>query len=223
MDKNTKTTIDSYNNNASVYADLRPLVPPVIKQLDFFIENLKGTKILDIGCGPGRDASYFLGKNIAVTGIDLSERLIETAKSNNPSGDFFVMDMRHLDFPDSFFDGLWVNTSFLHLPKTDAGKTLKEFNRVLAPGGVLFLGVQSHRNEKAKVTKNVGPREVLIGTEDFHGDLRFFAYYDEDEIKKLLEKTGFQIIRLDSREEPETKIGWINLFAKKAKLPNPQY
>jgi len=216
-----KATIDAYDQHAEDYSISRPLVPPVIKRLDYFLTLLStpnhstDIKILDVGCGPGRDAAYLSDHGLVVTGIDLSQKLIDIARKNNPRIDFQVMDMRHLSFADDSLAGLWVNTSFLHLPKSSAAATLKEFNRVLVPGGILFLGLQSHKNDLGKVVSEIGDRQFMITTTDFNDSPRLFSLYDEAEIAEDLNNTGFAIIRLDTREEPDTHIRWINLFARK--------
>jgi len=108
--------------------------------LTYFIENLKGKKILDVGCGHGRDARYLSERGFEVVGIDLSRNLLKIARRMAPKAKFLLMDMRDLKFGDEEFDGIWSCASFLHIPKREALETLREFRRVLKPGGLLYLG-----------------------------------------------------------------------------------
>ena len=112
-------------------------------QQSFFIENLTGKKILDIGCGPGRDAKFFFENGFEVVGIDLTSNFIKIASKLVPNAKFIKMDMRKLEFPENYFDGVWVCASFLHIPKEEAKSTLLEFRKVLKTGGLMYvIGLQ---------------------------------------------------------------------------------
>ena len=105
-------TIQTYNACAKSYSRDHYNISEVQDVIDFFIQNLKGTEILDVGCGPGRDAKYFSDHNLKVTGVDLSDRLLNIASKKVPGAKFIQMDMRRLDFSENAFDGIWVSASF---------------------------------------------------------------------------------------------------------------
>ncbi|MCC6323403.1 class I SAM-dependent methyltransferase [Candidatus Nomurabacteria bacterium] len=100
-----QNTIDVYNTLGKKYlADSLKIIPP---QRDFFISLLpKGAHILDVGCGGGRDAKYFIKKGFKVTGIDMSSVLINIAKKEVPKASFKEMDILKLDFPINSFDAV---------------------------------------------------------------------------------------------------------------------
>lgn len=102
-----------------------------------------GGSILDAGCGPGNNARGMLAKGFRVTGIDLSEEFLKIARELIPQGEFHLMDMRRMSFPDATFDSLYSAYSFLHLRNTDTTPTLREYARVLRPGGALFLATKT--------------------------------------------------------------------------------
>jgi len=100
-----------------------------------------GSKILDAGCGEGLVAIH-LNQDFgySVWGIDVLKQSINTAVKNKKkagitNAEFEVMDFSKLDYPDNFFDGLYTMETLVHSP--DIAKTLKEFLRVLKPGGVI--------------------------------------------------------------------------------------
>lgn len=97
-----------------------------------------GDKILDAGCGHGRDASFFQDQGLNVTGIDISQDLIEIAREKTDA-DFEVMDFRDLRFPDESFDSVWCSASIFFVPPEGMEKAVEEFYRVLRPEGRLFL------------------------------------------------------------------------------------
>ncbi|MEW6231808.1 MAG: methyltransferase domain-containing protein, partial [Chloroflexota bacterium] len=110
-------TIKTYEETAEDYYKTHFDINEVKNIADFFIQNLKGQKILDIGCGPGRDAKYFSEHGLKVTGADLTSNFVKMASQNVPNAKFVQMDMRNLGFPENTFDGIWACASFLHVPK----------------------------------------------------------------------------------------------------------
>ena len=118
----------------------------------FWIEDfIDGKKVLDIGCGAGRDAAVFVENEFDYTGIDASKGMLKVAADRVPKGIFKQMDFYNLEFPDNSFDGFWAAASFLHVPKEDAGKVIKEAKRILKPGGVGFISIK----EKTEIDEGV--------------------------------------------------------------------
>ena len=64
------------------------------------LPKLDGISVISLGCGSGVDTQYLKDQGASrVVGIDISSRLIETAKKNHPAIELHVMDMEKLDFP----------------------------------------------------------------------------------------------------------------------------
>jgi ubiquinone/menaquinone biosynthesis C-methylase UbiE len=107
------------------------------------LPDVKNKKILDAGCGPGKYAEILLTRGADVTGIDLSENMIEEAIARNKGkGSFRVHDITApMDFlEDNSFD-IVICPLVLNYIK-DWNKPLSEFNRVLVSGGMLVLSIQ---------------------------------------------------------------------------------
>lgn len=105
-----------------------------------FLNDVKPSgKILDLACGPGMLTKHLIDKGLQAEGIDLSTDMIEIARQKVPQAKFQVMDMRQLDFPDEAFDGLLVTYGLIYIPSPQLPATLKELNRVLKPGGSIFM------------------------------------------------------------------------------------
>jgi SAM-dependent methyltransferase len=96
--------------------------------------------VLDAGCGPGRVAGLLNERGLQVTGIDLSPGMIEVARRDHPDLDFRVGSMTDLCLPHAELAGVLSWWSIIHLPREVVHQAFAEFHRVLAPGGVLFLG-----------------------------------------------------------------------------------
>ncbi len=107
----------------------------------------KGMKILDAGCGEGRNLIYFMRECFTVYGIDenpLAIKYLQTlARSINksiPEENFITGDLRDIQFPDEYFDVV-LSSAVLHFSegKSDFQKMFSELMRVLKQGGILFL------------------------------------------------------------------------------------
>jgi len=106
-----------------------------------------GMKILDAGCGVGRNSEYFIKNNFDIFGIDLQEEAIQNAKEQiilwNADFDlerFFVANLIEIPFPDNDFDFI-ISSAVLHFSKDRVHftKLFEELVRVLKPGGILFI------------------------------------------------------------------------------------
>lgn len=199
-----ETTKNNYNQHAEEFASFtNTYIGKLEKWINYFSNNLpKESSVLDVGCGAGRDASYFAQKGLLVTGIDFSEKLIEIAKKKAPSGKFSVMDFEKLSFPKNSFDGVWASASLLHIPKNKLSQNLEKINLILKKNGLFFSLFRVGKGEK--ITKEKRGNAILE---------RFYAYYKPEEILDLLKKAGFKNIEweLDNGISGD----WIGIFARK--------
>lgn len=195
-----KKTIETYEQTADFYDSLYPDVNK--ENIDFFIDKLNEDKILDIGCGSGRDSEYFVNKGLDVIGIDLSNRFIEISQAKVPKAKFIKMDMRNINFPVNSFDGIWLMASLLHIPKLEIKDTVIKFREVLKTNGIIYISVK------------LGEGEKFVKRYRYKGLEKFFAFYTESEISNLLEDCGFEIIKLSLYKVPKQD-PWIDLFAIK--------
>lgn len=104
-------------------------------------------KILDAGCGEGRNAVYFLNAGYQIFGIDQEELAIQylryVAKSLNPDYDalrFQVGQLEEIPFHAAAFDAI-ICSAVLHFAKSEDHfwKMFQELDRVLQPGGILWF------------------------------------------------------------------------------------
>jgi ubiquinone/menaquinone biosynthesis C-methylase UbiE len=98
--------------------------------------NLRGKRILDLGCGAGENSVYFALKGAECIAVDYSSGMVNTAfKLAEAYGvriEGRVMDAMNLDFPDNSFDFVYASNLLHHV---DPISTLREMHRVLKPGG----------------------------------------------------------------------------------------
>ncbi|MFD0776579.1 class I SAM-dependent methyltransferase, partial [Streptomonospora algeriensis] len=102
-------------------------------------------RALDFGCGAGRLSNALAARFSAVVGVDISEPMLAEARRLDRSGgriDFRLNDSPHLAaFGDDSFDLVYTDLVLQHLPPDLAEGYLREFVRVLRPGGAMVIGV----------------------------------------------------------------------------------
>jgi len=197
-------TQETYNRIAEKWAREHSDVDYFRKEFEKFSQLLPRGKILDVGCGWGRDSNLFESTDYEYTGVDYSKGLLEIAKANFPQVKFVEGNILDLPFEENEFDGFWAAASLLHIPKEKIHKALAEIKRVVKKRGFGFIALKKGEGEKM-VTD-----DKRDGDEQ---DQRFFAYWQKDEFENVLQKAGFEV--LDSIEHPASeKTTWIAFFVK---------
>jgi len=107
-----------------------------------------GGRILDAGCGTGRDAKQFLNMGYDVTAVDASPAMVAMA-SELTGRDAVLMSFQELEFEEEF-DGIWACASLLHVPKTDIDAVLDRLSRALKPQGVMYLSFKYGTGENVR-------------------------------------------------------------------------
>jgi SAM-dependent methyltransferase len=104
-------------------------------------------RILDFGCGPGRDLKAFRDLGHDAVGLDGSERFLELARSYSGC-EVWQQDFLHLQLPPEYFDGIFANAALFHVPSQELPRVLEELRDTLKPGGVLFSSNPRGKNEE---------------------------------------------------------------------------
>ncbi len=102
------------------------------------IPDLKGKSVLCLGCGSGEEVEFLLTKNPdKITGVDISEKLIEIAKNTYPSVEFKQMDAENLLFEKNSFDFVYCSLMMDYFENWE--KVLKEVYKVLNDKGIFLF------------------------------------------------------------------------------------
>ena len=202
MTRSTKT-LEAYHKLSSYYATTHAN-PLFVAMFKIFRQRIHGRRVIDLGCGTGRDAILFLQNGFDYLGIDVSSAMLREARKRVKGGNFRRMDLYHLNFPANSFDGFWASASLLHITQRRIRKVLRSIRQLLKPGGVGFISL------KAKTTISEGViHQDLCGGVD-----RFFAFYTKAEFGALLREAGYRILETRSFHEDATK--WRCFFVARA-------
>lgn len=113
------------------------------------LNNVPAGSMLELGCGTGHWTKFFIEKGFKLTGVDVSEAMLNIAKGKNLEARFCVGNAEELLFQDKVFD-LVTSITMLEFVY-DVDQVIKEAFRVLKPSGYLLLGCL---NKNAVLARN---------------------------------------------------------------------
>jgi len=137
-------TINYYNENAeSFYHNTIDINMEHFYQK--FLEHIpnKG-KILDVGCGSGRDSLYFINNGYDVTSIDASEEMVKMSSSLTGQSTIHLR-IEDINYKNKF-NGIWACASLLHIEKKLTEKVLISLGNALKKSGVLYASYKYGTN-----------------------------------------------------------------------------
>jgi SAM-dependent methyltransferase len=140
------------------------------------IEGSGPQRILDLGCGPGRDLCSFLELGHSPVGLDGALAFAEMARSL-AGVEVYHQNFLALELPAQSFDGVFANASLFHVPSSELPRVLKELRACLRPHGVLFASNPRGDNQ-----------------EGWFGQ-RYCVYHDLETWRGFVVGAGFEEIR----------------------------
>lgn len=135
----TRTTLRHYENTAEQFfaGTIDHDVSQNIAALLDAIDAPAPYRLLDLGCGPGRDLKTFKEMGHEPIGVDGAARFVEMARAYSGC-EAWHQDFVRLDLPAAYFDGVYANASLFHVPGAALPKVLNDLHAALKTGGVLF-------------------------------------------------------------------------------------
>lgn len=171
---------------SELYARFLPLIPP------------RG-RILDLGCGGGRDLRQFKIRGFDCVGIDPASRLAQIAREHSGC-EILVGRAEELRFVDEF-DGVWACASLLHLNRANLPVAIRRICKALKVSGVLFLSMQEGTSDSVST------------------DGRFYARYTAAELKEIVGSGGLTVREQWTTQDTlpgRGEMRWLNMIAVKA-------
>ena len=152
----------------------------------------KGARVLDAGCGSGRDALAFMGMGYSVDAFDASLEMVKYASL------LTELPVKQQTFEElkgvGLYDGIWCCASLLHVPRNNLSDVMQNIANVLKVKGVWYLSFK-------------------YGDEEREKDGRHFTDLTEDSLGKLVSKlNGVAIMEMwvDVDQRPDNTVQWLN-------------
>ena len=184
-----------YNENSKAFIDSTRNVDFSIIQNKFLKCLPQGAKILDFGCGSGRDTKYFLDRGCLVDAIDGSVELCRLAS------EYTGITVRNMLFQElnekEKYDGIWACASILHLNKQEIQAVLRKMLAALKADGIIYTSFK-------------------YGDYEGMRNERFFTDFTEETFCRFIEnvkglKVKCQWITGDARSDRSDE-KWLNLI-----------
>lgn len=193
-------TIDTYNKTAKAHSQKFEKCGARVEDIKraFSYIDKSNPKVIEIGCGDGRDAGEILKRTDDYLGIDLSVELIKIARKRVPQGSFKIADFETFDYPKGI-DILFAFAAILHSDKRSVEELLGKVYRSLSSGGVFFISTKYGLYSR-KVIDRGGPK------------VNFF--YKPEDIEKL-SPAGFKPVYQDIQDLRGQK--WFTIILQRAK------
>lgn len=155
-----------------------------------------GSRILDFGCGSGRDSKYFLSKGYSVVSMDGSPKMCEIA-SKYIGKNVLCQKFDEIKFENEF-DGIWASASLLHIPKKNLKDIFKLLYKALKDDGYMYISFK------------YGKYEGVIGE-------RYFSYLNYDELNSMIDENFKILVKMKTED---LRFGncnnkWMNVILKK--------
>jgi SAM-dependent methyltransferase len=157
-------------------------------------------RLLDFGCGPGRDLLALSALGHIVTGLEGSAELARMARAHS-GYEVLEQSFFSLDLGERRFDGVFANASLFHVPRALLPRVLGELYQALLPGGVLFCS---------------NPRSFDVDHEGWNGD-RYGSYLTTEGWVGLIAAAQFDVERHYFRpvDKPPSEQPWLAVVARK--------
>ncbi|MBQ8180172.1 MAG: class I SAM-dependent methyltransferase [Candidatus Methanomethylophilaceae archaeon] len=181
--------IDFYDTDPEGYSE-ETFTADVSELRDRFLAHLPaGARILDLGCGSGRDTVAFRSMGFTVVPVDGSEGMCRVAVTNTGSPVRRLL-FSDLDY-DSEFDGVWACSSLLHVPSVELPRIMSLVHRALRPDGILYVSFKEGVYEGVR-------------------DGRYYTDATVGSLTDLVPSDLFSPVDVWTSREPGRGVTWVN-------------
>ena len=148
-------TLDYYNENADAYCQTTRYTDMASAYEVFLADLPEGARLLDAGCGSGRDSAAFLAQGYRVTAFDgsseMATRAAQWVRQQVQDTRYFTLSTRRFDEVREIaaYDGVWASASLLHVPAAELPDALARLWQAIKPGGRLYFSFKLGQGERS--------------------------------------------------------------------------
>lgn len=149
LDEISRRTINDYNGRARDFHE-HTRDHDVSQNIEALLRHIGSEapwRLLDLGCGPGRDLKTFSELGHEAIGLDGSQRFCDMAREFSAC-EVWQQDFLKLELPEQYFDGIFANATLFHVPTQELPRVLGELHSSLKPGGALLSSNPHGGNEE---------------------------------------------------------------------------
>jgi SAM-dependent methyltransferase len=177
--QNLEASLAAYYDQEAGIRERRPMEPERESRLRDYINLLNEggrRRVLEIGVGPGREASLLQQHGLSVTGVDLSPEHVKRCRQRGIQAR--RASVHSLPYEGHAFDAGWTMSTLLHVPNSSFDTALREIRRVLVPGAPLAIGLWGgHDREALNESDAIEPK-------------RFFSSRSNETLRRMLAPHG---------------------------------
>ena len=175
-----------YSETFSCEHEKKPKDQEILKRFSIEIGGKK--PVWDFGCGPGETTKYLKDLGTEISGLDLSEKILEQARTIHPEINFRKGNILELQFDNDSIAGVVAFYAIVHFTEEQVEIAFREAFRVLQPGG-LFLFTYHIGEDTIYIEEYLG-KKISID----------FMFFTTDFISSCLKRSGFEKIEIIERE-----------------------
>lgn len=197
------TTVDTYDRSAKELAEYFAGIGSRVELIEKALK-LAGSpskaRVVEVGCGDGRDAADIVPRVEWYEGFDPSIGLIELARQRLPGVSFVQADALSYKYPESL-DVVFGFASFLHLGRESFHSACEKVYQSLRDGGILMMTLKLRDSYQSEIV------------EDEYGK-RLFYYYDEKTVRELV-KDNFEVVEIEHQVLARKTKNWLLVVLRK--------
>lgn len=158
--------------------------------------------LLELGAGPGYDSRFFQDGGLNVTAVDLSAEMVRRCRTKGVEA--YELELCRLSELERQFDCLYTLNVLLHIPREDLSQVLTEMDRVLAPEGLVCIGIYGDSED----------REFRWRKPEVSDAERYFCFYSRQSLLPLLEER-FAVLSFDTYRVGEEENTFHSILLRK--------
>lgn len=139
-------TLEFYERNAEDYFRATVGIDMAVPRERFAKRLSPGARVLDAGCGSGRDARVFHEMGFQVTAFDASSRMVALAREHTGLP-VEVRTFQEVAWREAI-DGIWASASLLHVPRVELPSIMRRLRDALTPGGLWHMSFKYGASER---------------------------------------------------------------------------